>query len=223
MKHLLTLLFLLAPILGASGQDPIKKPTLKKAQTEVKKSNGAKDGSHYKGHAYVDLGLSVKWATCNIGANKPEEYGDYFAWRETQTKSSYTPETSKTFGVMGSTAEGPYSSYDAAQAKWGGSWRLPLEKEQQELIDNCTWTWTIRGGHNGYKVTSKKNGNSIFLPAAGGKSETTTLGEGSQGFYWNITFSNSTFDGSGLEFEQDTIHVSYTRRFYGLTIRPVTD
>lgn len=121
----------------------------------------------YNGHAYVDLGLSVKWATCNVGASSPEEYGNYYAWGETTTKSSYTEDNSKTDGVSMSSSIAGDASYDAARANWGGTWRLPTASESQELIDNCTWTWTTQGGKNGYKVTSEKNGNSIFLPAAG--------------------------------------------------------
>ena len=112
------------------------------------------------GHEYVDLGLSVKWATCNIGASKPEDCGDYFAWGEDETKPKYYPSNN--------TTENSYFKFrDAARKKWSGTWRMPTANEFQELIDNCEWTWTTQGVLDGYKVTSKKNGNSIFLPAAG--------------------------------------------------------
>ena len=113
------------------------------------------------GHDYVDLGLSVMWATCNIGANSPEEYGDYFAWGEAETKPEYTYENSVTYGTDN------YIFHDAAVENWGGSWRMPTSDEYRELIGKCTWLWTSINGTKGYKVTSKKNGNSIFLPAAG--------------------------------------------------------
>ena len=131
------------------------------------------------GHEYVDLGLSVKWATCNIGASKPEDYGDYFAWGEDETKSTYTDDNSATYGRTN------YTFRDAAKKKWGGTWRMPTANEFQELIDNCTWTWTTQGGHNGHKVTSKKNGNSIFLPAAGGRGGSSLASAGAYGYCWS--------------------------------------
>ncbi len=127
----------------------------------------------------VDLGLSVKWASYNIGATQPEECGGYFAWGETKTKSkfhwtTYTywiPEEVKC-SYLGSNISG--TEYDAARAKWGVPWRMPTTAEQKELIEKCTWTWTTKtnsSGDNiyGYEVKSKikDNGNSIFLPAAG--------------------------------------------------------
>ena len=134
----------------------------------------------------VDLGLSVKWATCNVGATSPEDYGNYYAWGETSPKTSYTEANSKTRGKsMGDI--GGDSSYDAATANWGSGWRLPTESEFQELIDKCTWTWTTRNGVNGYEVKSKKNGNSIFLPAAGFCDGDTPGGQGNSGLYWSST------------------------------------
>ena len=131
-------------------------------------------------HEYVDLGLSVRWATCNVGASKPEEYGDYFAWGETEPKSTYNWSTYK-YCNGSSTSLTKYctdSSYgtvdnktileaadDAARANWGGSWRMPTDAELTELREQCTWTWTTQNGVEGYKVVSKTNGNSIFLPA----------------------------------------------------------
>lgn len=117
------------------------------------------------GHDYVDLGLSVKWATCNVGADSPEEYGDYYAWGETSTKSSYTEKNSKAYGKNIDDIKGN-SYYDVARANWGGKWRMPTKKEIQELKEKCTWTWTAIGSHSGYKVTGP-SGKSIFLPAAG--------------------------------------------------------
>ncbi|MBQ5856455.1 MAG: hypothetical protein IIW55_04020 [Bacteroidales bacterium] len=139
------------------------------------------DGKH-EGHGYVDLGLSVKWATCNVGASKPEDYGNYYAWGETTTKSSYTESNSKTYGKkMGDFAGN--SSYDAATANWGGNWRMPTEKEMRELIDKCTWIWTTQNGVKGYNVKGP-NGNSIFLPAAGSWFGSVGEGAGSGGDYW---------------------------------------
>jgi hypothetical protein len=136
-------------------------------------------------HEYVDLGLSVKWATCNVGATKPEEYGDYFAWGETQPKDcndwstykwcigSYNTltkyNTSSSYGTVDNKTVLAKTD-DAATVNWGGSWRMPTDTEWTELRENCTWTWTTQNSEygyrvHGYRVTSKKNGNSIFLPA----------------------------------------------------------
>ena len=138
------------------------------------------------GHTAVDLGLSVKWATCNVGATNPEDYGDYFAWGETSPKTSYTEDNCKTWDKnMGDI--GGDSRYDAATANWGSGWRLPTKRELDELIDNCTWTWTKLNGVNGYEVKSKKNGNSIFLPAAGYCKGDTPNYQGSYSYYWSST------------------------------------
>jgi predicted small lipoprotein YifL len=119
------------------------------------------------GHEFVDLGLSVKWATMNVGATKPEEFGNYYAFGETSPKTSYTKENytySAHEGVL------PLED-DAAHVNWGGAWRTPTFEELEELLNQCTWTWCWDyGGVEGlfgYIVTSKVNGNSIFLPSAG--------------------------------------------------------
>ena len=131
----------------------------------------------------VDMGLSVKWASVNIGANKPEEYGDYFAWGETETKSKYGYSTYKWLQGKYYTLTKYNTDYDhgnvidnkivldkeddAAIANWGGNWRMPTNAECVELCENTVWEEIIQNGVSGYKVTSKKNGNSIFLPLAG--------------------------------------------------------
>ena len=151
------------------------------------------------GHEYVDLGLSVKWATCNVGATKPEEYGDYFAWGETVTKSSYpwgnykySKGSSKTltkyctnssYGTIDNKTQLDLSD-DAARANWGGNWRMPTDVEITELCTECTWTWITQNGVNGYKVTGS-NGNSIFLPAAGYYNGSQLYDKGSEGRYWS--------------------------------------
>ena len=119
----------------------------------------------------VDLGLSVYWASCNLGAEKPEEYGEYYAWGETKPKNSYTEENYSYYDAntaqyinIGDDISG--TQYDAATVNLGSDWRMPTKSEMQELVDKCTWEWTQVSGINGYKVTGS-NGNSIFLPAAG--------------------------------------------------------
>ena len=147
-------------------------------------------GSKKANHEWVDLGLpsGLKWATCNIGASSPEEYGDYFAWGETSPKEEYRPTNSASYGSSDSKWDniGGNPSYDAAAANWGGDWRLPTEKEFQELIDNCDWEWVTQNGYNGYKVTGP-NGNSIFLPAAGWRAGADEYDVGWDGAYWSST------------------------------------
>ncbi len=174
------------------------------------------------GHEWVDLGLSVKWATCNVGASSPSEYGNYYAWGETRTKSEYDEENSKTYNKsMGDIAGNP--NYDAARANWGSSWRLPTKAEFRELKDKCTWTWTSQGGHNGYKVTGK-NGNSIFLPAAGAPSGILAT---EVGFYWSSTpyEGDSQFAYSLYFYRSSSIVYVYAgySRYSGFTVRPVSE
>ena len=154
------------------------------------------------GIGYVDLGLSVKWATCNVGADSPEEYGDYFAWGEISPKSTYNWSTYKYCNGSSTTmtqyCENSYygtvdnKTYleledDAAHVNWGGKWRMPTRSEQEYLIEKCTWTWTTLNGVTGYKVTSKKNGKSIFLPAAGYRVDEFSKVSGTYIYYWSNT------------------------------------
>ncbi len=175
------------------------------------------------GHGYVDLGLSVKWATCNVGASSPSDYGNYYAWGETTTKSEYTKENCKTWEKSIGNISGN-SNYDAARANWGGSWRTPTNAEMEELIDKCTWTWTSQGGHNGYKVTSKTNGNSIFLPAAGSRLGSSFDDIGEIGNYWSSTFGRLGMQSAYcLEFDIDCYIMYDYVRSLGCSVRPVSD
>lgn len=119
------------------------------------------------GHEYVDLGLpsGVKWATCNVGANKPEEYGDYYAWGETKTKEEYTRDNSITDCKNKRDFSGSARS-DAARVNWGGGWRVPTKEEFTELGHLCTWKRVKQNGVGGTLVTGL-NGNSIFFPDTG--------------------------------------------------------
>ena len=180
----------------------------------------------------VDLGLSVKWASCNVGAESPEEYGDYFAWGETITKSSYNSYNSVTADFSISTLEsrgiiGPdgnlTNEYDAATVNLGDSWRMPTLDEMEELLNNCTWEWTTQNEVKGYKVTGP-NGNSIFLPAAGYRYYTSFNNAGPYGYYWSA--SPSIFSGYAyyLFFHSGNFDWSYDDcRCYGRTVRPVTE
>ena len=187
----------------------------------------------------VDLGLSVKWATCNVGAEAPEDYGDYYAWGETETKSNYDWSTYK--WCNGSfTTQTKYctdSSYgavdnkttldledDVAHVKWGSKWRMPTYDELNELKNNCTWTWTTQNGKDGYKVTSKTNGNSIFLPAAGYRHGSSLDHAGSNGYYWSSSLNQSHTDHAYyLYFYSGGVDLYSNRRCYGLSVRPVTE
>ena len=187
------------------------------------------------GHAYVDLGLSVKWATCNVGANAPEEYGDYFAWGETKPKDYYDWDTHK----WCNSSYNNHTKYckdsdsgtvdnkivldladDAAHANWGGAWRMPTLKEQQELLDNCTWTWTKVNGVNGYTVTGP-NGNSIFLPAAGFRYDSGLDGAGSNGNYWSSSLSTHDSSAYYLDFYSYYVNWGSAYLFSGQSVRPV--
>ena len=186
----------------------------------------------------VDLGLSVKWASCNVGATAPEEYGGYYAWGETEEKSNYSWSTYKycngTSSSMTkyctSSSDGTVdnkttleASDDVATVKWGGNWRMPTTEEQQELIDKCTWAWTTLNGVNGYRVTGP-NGNSIFLPAAGYRYGQEVDGQGSSGDYWSSSLSSSYGSGAyGLYFYGGYYGRSDYSRGYGHSVRPVSE
>ena len=183
------------------------------------------------GHTYVDLGLSVKWATCNVGATSPEEYGNYYAWGETTTKDKYSISNCPTYGLAISQlrlqgyidGEGSLTAqYDAATVNWGGTWRMPTKAEMQELKDRCTWTWTKRNGVKGYKVTGP-NGNSIFLPAAGHRHSSLNFA-GSYGYYWSSTpiesNANSAYD---VYFDSSNHSMNFNGRIFGQSVRPVQE
>ena len=223
-----------------SGND---EQTIISEVTVLSASQDKQPKGNQKVHEWVDLGLSVKWATCNIGADSPEDYGDYFAWGETETKSEYTDANCKTitkqsffakwfnFGHSDNNANvakmpddiSGNAQYDAARANWGSMWRMPTIAEFEELCTKCKWTWTSQGGHKGYKVTGP-NGNSIFLPAAGWRFGTDTYGVGEYGDYWSSTLSSSNSLGARyLSFVSSTHDTNRDYRRFGQSVRPVTD
>lgn len=195
-------------------------------------AEGCDDANHP--HA-VDLGLSVKWACCNVGATKPEDYGDYFAWGEISPKTSYDELNYQhwvDYDGNGWWDEDEFTlntdisgtQYDAARANWGGSWRIPTKSECDELSDNdnCTWTWTKRNGVEGCEVKSKKNGNSIFLPATGCYSYDTPSSQGLGGCYWSST-PHDTNGAYILDFYSDYHGTYWSDRYWGLSVRPVAE
>ncbi len=173
------------------------------------------------GHEYVDLGLSVKWATCNVGASSPSDYGNYYAWGEVAPKSEYTAANSVTYDkTTGDIAGDP--RYDAARALWGGTWRLPMESECRELV-NCSWTWTTVNGKQGYCVTGR-NGNSIFLPATGCRNGSSLDYAGSIGFYWSSTPNESDSSSAcSLYFNRGYYLANWYDRGVGQSVRPVSE
>lgn len=191
------------------------------------------------GYEWVDLGLSVKWATQNVGAVRPEGYGDYFAWGETTTNNSYPDGIYKWGGWKTLTKYCTDSYYgtvdnktkleledDAARANWGGAWRMPTKKEWTELHDKCAWKWTedYKGiGVRGYVVTSLTNGNAIFLPAAGCYYGHLVDG-GEEGYYWSSSLDTSEpSDAYTMEFTSSSTKIDDSRREYGLPVRPVCE
>ena len=186
----------------------------------------------------IDLGLSVKWATCNVGATSPEEYGGYYAWGEIEAKDEYSWSTYKwcngTYDLMtkyctdasdgiidNKTVLDPED--DVAHVKWGGNWRMPTTAEQDELLTECTWTWTTLNGVNGYEVTGP-NGNSIFLPAAGFRNGTGVYNRGYYGFYWSGSlYSNGSSYAYYLDFSGSYCGWYGNYRYYGRSVRPVCD
>ncbi len=197
-------------------------------------------------HEYVDLGLpsGTLWATTNVGAASPADYGDYFAWGETSPKTSYNWSTYKLCNGSSTTLT-KYNEYpgfgtmdyktvleatdDVATVNWGTDWRMSTIEEQQELNNTsyCTWTWTTRTNSkgetiNGYEVKSKSNGNSIFLPAAGYHGGTSLLEVGSYGYYWSSSvYSFNTLSACILYFDSGSPYCYSNDRFFGLSVRPV--
>lgn len=192
------------------------------------------DGAN--GWEYVDLGLSVKWATCNIGASKPEEYGNYYAWGETETKSLYTWSTYKHCNGSYDTqtkycTDSDYGtvdykttlekSDDVAYTTLGGKWRMPTDAEWTELRTQCNWTWVTYSGVKGYKVEAS-NGNSIFLPAAGYRYGSDLSGAGSYGDYWSSSlYEYYPYGAWRVFFYSDYVSRYYDYRNDGRSVRPV--
>ena len=206
-------------------------------------SGGGAGGGNgtYNGHAYVDLGLpsGLLWATCNVGANAPEDYGDYFAWGEITTKTTYNWSTYQYCNGSGSTftkyCNHSYygnngftdnltvlqSSDDAATANWGNGWCMPTKAQWEELKDNTTITWTTQNGVSGRKFTVS-NGYSLFLPAAGCRYDSSLSGAGSYGYYWSSSLgTEAPYYAWRLHFGSDGCYVDYGYRYYGQSVRPV--
>jgi hypothetical protein len=185
----------------------------------------------------VDLGLSVKWANMNVGATKDSGFGSYFAWGEVKPKKYYSWGTyiwsqgDSKFLLKYSTSDRRIQltpSDDAARANWGGEWRMPTIEEYEELIDpaKCTWEWITKDGVNGYKVTGKKTGNSIFLPITGFRFYEGVQFRAIKGIYWtSMLYSGNPNKAWCLEFDFSDVDISFGKlsanRFSGRCIRAV--
>ena len=221
----------------------------KKEELEAKAAQASLTGTA-NGHEWVDLGLpsGTKWATCNIGASKPEDYGNYYAWGETQTKSVYSWESyryaqgtswkdhrltkycnNSSYGNNGftdnlTTLQG---SDDPATANWGSGWHTPSKTQWDELLANTINQWTTRNGVAGRLFTSKKNGKTLFLPVAGNRYDGNLSGAGSRGYYWSRSLSSDGVDGPAdawyLYFFSDGCNMTRSGRHYGRSVRPVRE
>lgn len=221
----------------------------------------ANDGSGKSGNSFIcaysfktpeaiDMGLSVKWASFNVGATAPEENGTYYSWGETELKTRFnwktdplviqtndvTTHTSYISILKYNTQEkygdidnktmlesGPEGD-DVASKLFGNGWRIPTYEEWEELIENCTWTWTTRNGAYGELGVSKKNGNSIFLPACGSWGAESPK----YGYYWSSSVNQddpqyARHCSFPLGERSDSLTLESSSRCVGFTVRPVSE
>lgn len=230
--------------IAKDGDETSKNEVLKESSNididENSQTNQENQGSlNIEEHSYVDLGLSVFWASCNVGASLPEEFGEYYAWGEICTKEKYTEDNYKWYGNKKKTewgyqyqltkynSDGYYgrvdnkskldAADDVATVKWGNGWRIPTYKEWNELRKKCSWKWICIGDVYGYRVTSSINNNSIFLPAAGEGGDQSLVGH-----YWASTSSYSDCANS-VDFNEIGKQLDYYPgwRECGYSVRPV--
>lgn len=215
----------------ALAQKPIKRPPKKVRQTTTQQVAKplkmtvapAKPTNEINGLEWVDLGLSVKWATMNVFAVSPDQPGDYYAWGDLEENSEFTVENCETMGLDLPDISGN-EKYDIARALWGGSWRMPTYAEFKELKEKCKWEWTKMDDFNGMKVTGP-NGNSIFLPAAGWRNNNAGYQEINQrGCYWSSSPYDNGHEASAFIFNSENQkEFADAERACGFQIRPVTE
>ena len=232
------------PVAALSSQEASAEPTPaniqevapKKALTRSANTHGVSNG-----HEWVDMGTGVKWATVNLGASAPDDFGAYYAWGELNTKDDYSwpsykyGHNSNSLTKYCSTPNDGMDGFadmmtklqledDIAHTEWGGNWRLPTHAELTAMISQCTSTWTVRNGHEGVLFTSTTTGEEIFFPAAGFRANTGYNGVGQSGRYWSSSLNS---DGSasawGLYFDSSKSLARSNKRVNGFSIRPVLE
>ncbi|MBO6027405.1 MAG: hypothetical protein J6P73_09195 [Bacteroidales bacterium] len=210
-------------------------------ENDSNNKGGDNGGNIYNGHEYVDLDLpsGTLWATCNVGANTPEGYGDYFAWGETAPKTTYNWNMYKycigdynqltkysndgSFGYNGFTDNLTVlqPSDDAATANWGSGWCMPTKAQWEELFNNTTNQWINQNSVNGRLFTAS-NGNSFFLPAAGYRWDDEFGHAGSDGYYWSCSLYTDTPNRAWrFFFNSGRYRTSYDGRIFGQSVRAV--
>lgn len=192
------------------------------------------------GHEFIDLGLTsgTLWATCNVGASKPEEYGDYFKWAVPTPKAdecswdtypycnngSYRHLTrynyNMAYGVVDNIIQ-VLPEDDAAHVSWGGRWRMPTDAELQELKEECSYKEVEENGRKGIKLTSKTNGQSIYLPLAGNWSNGDNGYDNYMGFYWSSSLNLERPDNANVLKILHSPYMNYTSRHMALPVRAV--
>lgn len=215
------------------------------ASVSVSAQDVKQDGQHScidDNHPHlIDLGLpsGTKWACCNVGADTPEDFGNYFAWGETEEKSSYTPKSYQYCTGVDTDGDGWYDegvqyvekeqdfgdvisgTNDVALVKWGESWQIPTLQQFRELLDNCSSEWTSVNDVEGRRFTGP-NGASIFLPAAGNRNGASRVLVGSSGNYWSSTWGTSDASrASELIFDSGYTNTHTAYRYNGRSVRPV--
>lgn len=229
MKFTRVIAALMTAVIFAAGCRPEDEP-----------NNDGGSGT-YNGHDYVDLGLpsGTLWATCNMGANAPEEYGDYYAWGDTTTKAIYDWNSYQycngdydqlikycnysDYGYNGFTDTLTMLQLmdDAATANWGEGWCFPTADQWRELRDNTICIWTTQNDVNGCLFTAM-NGAFIFLPAAGGRFDDVLDSAGNQGRYWSSSFnSDVSYYAKGFYLNSYNYDLGDYYRFLGFSVRPV--
>lgn len=235
IRLLQCILFISLSVLNCFPQGKVQRPT-KQVNPSNKPVHTVKNGEvdgYINGHAYIDLGLpsGTKWATCNVGADEPSECGNYFAWGETSTKSSYTKDNSLTYRIHERTLKSHgivdergilNKKNDAASVIWGSSWRMPTREECEELQSKCKWIIISKDGIKCLKITGP-NGNSIYLPASGYREGDSLSGvSAGTGCYWSASVREGRLESYDFSIA-GSLYAGYGYRYYGFTIRPVSE
>ena len=209
--------------------------------TEINDGGGNGGGGNVNGHSYIDLGLpsGTMWATCNIGSDTPEEYGDYYSWGEITKKdlfnwgsyiycngnnnqlNKYCNDSRFGYDGFTDTLSVLQDGDDVAKVVWGNGWRIPSQQEWYELIGYCSHNWTNQNGVNGIVFTSP-NGGSLFFPAAGYYFENELINAEAIGYYWSNSINPSApIYSKGMSFSSNDYAVGSMWRCYGIPVRPV--